>query len=459
MKRTVAVLICSMIFSLYQSLAQEYTAAKYWSFEHDSIYLSLSERHKAGDTLSPEEQKTLSDYKAMLNDYFEKMSDNEKSLYYKYRAKWAGAPPVPTAPSRTQETDVFAGERSMYSQYLVSNGIFGALYGGAAVAVLGIGEEGGGAAAGIPLLTAGASVLIPVLTMKDKNVTYNSLALSIHGKLAGALQGAALGVAIVGDNVEDGKFILATSTLSSIALGRIGFSLGKTKPWSRGRAALYSYYGILMPLEGLALDAAFGFEDPRIYGLTSLAFGAGGYLIADRVANSYDYTRGDVTATGTLATINGLLGLMILTDIENASDEAGTANILIPAAGALAGTFIGHSWLKNARLTDQQGRNVALASVGGAAIGLGLTAIFSPESATPYYVASYITAMTSYAIMLERYKKTNISTSFLDSHKSGWNFNFMPQNIFLNRMIAEKAFANPGKRIDLLPAFSTTFTF
>jgi hypothetical protein len=461
MKRTAFTLICSLLFSFSQLLAQQYTAAEYWRMEHDSAYIRLEERQKAGDTLSFDEQKYITDYKILLSGYFEKLPDTEKSLYYKYRAQWNSQPPVISEKGAIkQEADVYAGERSMYTQYLVASGFFGALYGGAAVAVLGLGESGdGGAAVGIPLLTAGASVLIPILTIKDKIVPYNSLALSTHGKIAGGLQGAALGVLITGDNVEDGKLILALATASSIGLGRLGYSLGKNKPWSQGRAALYSYYGLLMPLEGLALDAAFQIEDPRIYGLTSLAFGAGGYLIANQVANKNDFTKGDITATGTLATLNGLLGLLILTDIGNNSDDISSWQIMIPAIGALGGTLIGHVWLKDARFTIQQGRNVALASAGGAAIGLGLAALFTPETATPYYVTSYITAMTTYAIMVGMYKKNNILRLSDNEKKTRWNINVMPQNIFLNKKIADYAFANPGRRIDFLPAFSAAINF
>jgi hypothetical protein len=267
------------------------------------------------------------------------------------------------------------------------------------------------------------------------------------------MQGAALGFLIAGDNIEDGKLILALSAVSSIGLGRLGYSLGKDKPWSQGRVALYSYYGFLMPLEGLAVVAALKSEDPRIYGLTSLAFGAGGYLIADRMARKYDFTKGDVTATGTLAVMNGLLGLMIITDLNNDVDVVEPAQFLIPAAGALGATLAGHVWLNNAKLTGQQGRNVALASSGGALFGLGLTALFTPETETPYYVVSYITGMTSYAIMVSLYKKKNILAFPVNDSKAQWDLNFTPQNIFLNSL------ANPGKRIDFLPAFSATFTF
>jgi hypothetical protein len=457
MKRTAFTLICFVLFSFSQLAAQQYTAAEYWRMEHDSAYSRLEQRQNAGDTLTSDEQKYVADYKILLSGYFEKMTDSEKALYYQYRAKWNSQPPVTSGKVAVkQETDIYAGERSMYTQYLVTSGIFGALYGGAAVAVFEMGE---GAAAGIPLLTAGLSVLIPVMTIKDKIVPYNSLALSTHGKIAGGLQGAALAVLITGLKGDDAKLTLVLATASSIGMGRLGYSLGKNKSWSQGRAALYSYYGILMPLEGLALDAALQIEDPRIYGLTSLVFGAGGYLIANQIANKNDFTRGDITATGTLATLNGLLGLLILADIEENSGEISPGQIMIPAIGALGGTLIGHVWTKDARLTTQQGRNVALASGGGAVVGLGLAALFTPEKATPYYVTAYITGMTTYAIMLGMYKKQNNKPFAENNNKTKWNLNVMPQNIFLNNRIADYAFSNPGKRIDFLPAFSASVNF
>jgi hypothetical protein len=106
----------------------------------------------------------------------------------------------------------------------------------------------------------------------------------------------ALGYLIMGNSDNDGKVILGLSSLSSIGLGRLGFYLGMNKQWTEGRAALYTHYGTLMPLEGIALDAALQADDARIYGLTSLVFGAGGYLIADAVAKRNDFTREDVSA-------------------------------------------------------------------------------------------------------------------------------------------------------------------
>jgi hypothetical protein len=456
MKKIIFILIGTFLLSCSQLMAQEKKGYEYWKMEHDPVYNILLKKQIAGDSLSVVEKSDLANYKSKLNTYFEGLSDDEKAIYFKNRAKWTGQPSIDEKVPFTLEPDVYSGERSKYSQYLISSGIFGFFYGASFNVFFDI--YGGGASA-IPLLAAGASTLIPVLSLKDKNVTYNSLALNFHGKTVGALQGAALGFLITGDNIDEGKLILALSTASSIALGRVGYNLGKNKPWTQGQAALYSHYGFIMPLEGLALMAAFEVDDPRLYGLSSLAFGAGGYYIADRVGKSYDFTRGDITAVTTFTSMNAILGFSIISDMA-VRNETGPVTLLVPAIGAIGGTLLGQEWVKGAHLTNQQGRNVALATTGGAVIGLGLTAVFSPETGTPYYIVSYITGMTTYAILMNKYK-TNFSKTALIDHdkKSKWNFGFMPQNILVNRKIASFALANPGKRVNFLPAFSASVTF
>jgi hypothetical protein len=457
MKKIICFFIGFALFCCSQLMAQKYTAANYWKMERDSVYTGLTQRQKSGESLSVQEQSFLVEYKTKLAEYFENMSDDEKSLYYKNRTKWAEQPPTVDKISGQQDSEVFSGEKSTYTKYIFSSGMFGFVYGTAIVTVLG-GWHGGGAV-GIPLLAAGTSTLIPILTIKDKKVTYNSLKLSLHGKTMGLLHGAALGLLISGENVnQNEKLFLGLATLSSVALGRVGYNLGRDKSWSKGRVALYSHYGLLMPFEGLALDAALKIEDPRIYAATFLAFGAGGYLIADRIAQWNDFTVGDITSTQTLAALNAMLGLGILIDIT-ANSETGPGILMIPAAGALTGTIAGHFWLKDARLSNQQGRNTALATAGGAAIGLGLIAILGFESITPYYILPYLTGMSTYALLVNKYKKDNQLAFFKPEKDSRWVVNLMPQNILLNREIINAANTRPGKQPVFLPAFSATLHF
>jgi hypothetical protein len=455
MKKILFILVCLILFSNTEMFGQEYSAINYWKMERDPEYARLLKKQTAGELLSTEEQTYMFEQKAKLANYFEKLSDGEKSVYYQNRKMWSENPESLGKTVNPQEAEVYSGERSMYSQYLISSGLFGFMYGLSTAAIFEMDEAG---AAALPLLAAGASALAPVLTIKDRNVSYNSLALSLHGKSVGAMQGAAFSFLLSGNNLEEGKLVLGLSTLSSIVLGRVGYNLGRDKDWSRGKVALYSHYGLMMPFEGMALAMAFESEDARVYGGASLLFGAGGYLMADRISRKYDYTLGDVRATTTLSSLNTFLGFFIMSDISEYNGSAPSI-VLLPAAGALGGTLLGHVWLKDAKLTNQQGRNVALATTGGSVMGLGLMALFTPESITPYYITGYLAGISMYAVMVEKYKKANRMSLSNNDEEKRWDISFMPQNILVNRQIAPYALSHPEKRVTFLPAFSASVKF
>jgi hypothetical protein len=458
MKRIIFFFVTFSIFCCTQLIAQQNNAADYWKMEHDPVFNGYKQRKDAGESLSEKEQRFLVEYQSKLDEYFGKMSDNEKSIYYKNRVKWTEQPETINKNEGQQEAEVYAGEKSTYTQYLVSSGTFGFIYGWTSIGIFGLGDTEG--AAGIPFLTAGASTLIPILTIKNRNVTYNSLKLSLHGKTMGFFDGAALALLITGKNIDDeGKLFLTLSTLSSIGLGRLGYALGRNNSWSPGRVALYSHYGGLMPLEGLALDAAFKVDDPRIYAATFLVFGAGGYYIADRVARWNDFTKGDIISTQALTSLNAMLGYGLMID-SNIDSDITPAEFLLPALGALGGTIAAHYWLKDARFTNQQGRNTALAASGGAVFGLGLAALITPNSTTPYYLFPYITGMTTYSILVNKYKKTNNNLASFEKEKTHrWQVNFMPQNIILNQKLGNNTSFQPGRQQVFLPAFSASLRF
>jgi hypothetical protein len=456
MKKIFFSLIGLTLICFSQLMGQQNTAADYWKMERDSAYLSLKTRQNSNEMLTQQEKNYLAEYKTKLAGYFENMSDEEKSVYYKNRSKWSEQPVNTPMIAVEQNTDIYSGQKSAYSKYLVSSGFFGFLYGSSAAYII---NAKGGGIAGLPLLAAGASTLIPMLTIKDKKVTYNSLTLSLHGKTMGFFHGSAFALLLTGSEINQSeKFTVGIATLSSIGLGRLGYELGRNKPWTRGRVGLYTHYGSLMPFEGLALDAVLNIQDPRLYAATFLAFGAGGYYIADRVAQWNDYTPGDITATQTFSYLNGLLGLGIMFDIAGNGDLS-QSTLLFPALGALGGTVAGHFWLRDTKLTNQQGRNVALGTAGGAVIGLGITAILGLETATFYYVVPYIGGLTTYALLVNNYRQKN-NFIFQEGKKtSGWEFNLMPQNIILNQKIATMAGTNPARQTIYLPAFSARLNF
>jgi hypothetical protein len=452
MSRRYILLTAFLILLLSSASGQQYSAKGYWMMERDSTYLSLLNRQTAGEVLTQYDQTRLEEYKTNLAVYFNQMPDEEKALYYKNRAGWSKTP----GSVLQEDEQVFVGERSTFTKYVAASSAYGFMYGAAGIYILGITSE---AAVGLPFITGGISAIIPIATIKDKMVSPNSLLLSLHGKAIGAFQGAMLGVAIVGNNNSDedlGKLVAGLATASSITFGHVGFKMGKNSNWTPGRITFYTHYGWLIPIESMALVGAFGVEDARIYGITSLLGGAGGYLLAKGVVDRNNYTRGDVFSIQTFTWLNGLLGLGILADLN----EPGSASILIPAATTMAGTLAGQLWMKNAKLSSQQGRNIILGTSAGSVIGFGISAMISiDEISTINYVIPYITGLISYSLIAESYKKKNNSRLLSNEKSTGWKFNLMPQNIIINNRMASSGRTLPGNRMSLLPAFSASVVF
>jgi hypothetical protein len=334
----------------------------------------------------------------------------------------------------------------LFRRHVISSGINGFFYGLALDYIAGVSAESG-AAYGIPIVSAGTAALIPILSNPEKTISANSMVLATHGKLIGWAHGFAFSTLLLGENAwdsEDGntKFTIGLGALTSIGLGIAGYKLGENKPWSEGQVALYRHYGWLGPLTGLSIVSSFS-DEPRLYGASVLLFGAGGYLIADKVYKWNEFTRGDVRAVQVLSILNGGLGLGIAAQVAE-NDNSSRAVILIPALGAISGTVLGQMWLKNAALSPKQGLNTAYAATGGAVFGLGIALITESESATPYYLIPYLTGLTAYTIAVEKMIKKNKIQGFVpEKRKNNWNVAFMPQNIFLNTKISAKGYQQP----------------
>lgn len=356
----------------------------------------------------------------------------------------------------------------LFRRHLITNGLTGFYYGTAADIIF---ELNGPAAAGVPIITAGASVLVPLLINTDKVIDYDALVLNGHGKTIGWAHGMALGTLIGGEkawygennNSNNYKLTVGLGALSSIGLGILGNSLAKNNDWSEGRVELYRHYGWLMPYAGFFTMASFS-DEPRVYGAGILLSGAGGYLIADRISKMNDYTRGDIRSTQVLTILNGGLGWGIFIDlVENQvldEDKFSRSQFLVPVVGALSGTLLGHLWMKNTRLTPQQGMLTAYSALGGAVLGLGIALIIDSEKMTPYYLLPYAGGLGAFAYTVERLRKKNSTMTFLpDIGKNNFHFSVMPQNLFLNDKIQQKGYILNGRYTGLQPLFAASLNF
>jgi hypothetical protein len=339
--------------------------------------------------------------------------------------------------------------------YSATNGLF---YG---VALDLIAELGDGAATGLPVISAGVSALIPILSKSSRTTSSNSMILSDHGKFIGWSHGFALASLIGGENAwnsENYKITLGVGMAASIGLGILGNSLGKDPSLTEGQVALYRYYGWIGPFTGVSLMAATT-EDVRLYGASVLLFGAGGYLLADRVYRWHQYTRGDIRSTQVLALLNAGLGYGILAD-KVGRDNTTRSDLLFPAIGILTGTLVGHLWLKDTDMSLKQGMQTAFAATGGAVLGLGIALLTESRKATPYYLIPYLTGLGAYTFAVENIRKKNNSAgSESEKQLKKWEIAFMPQNVILNSKMKSNIYTPNGMFLGMQPLFAASYRF
>lgn len=369
--------------------------------------------------------------------------------------------------SNCQEEDL------LYRRHVLNTTFNGLLYG---VAIDVIAELDGAAAAGVPIITAGGGLLIPLIK-SDKSIDYDALVMGNHGRSIGWVQGVGLAALIGGEKAFWGpdsedttsnnyKYTIGVGALTSLGMGILGGSLAKNNEWTEGQVELYRQYGWLGSFTGFSLAAAFS-DEPRVYGASTLALGLGGYLVANGVNNWNEFTRGEMRATQVLSLLNLGLGIGIFADLEeetvdeDESDDIQNINWLIPAAGAIGGTIAGHFWTRNTNLTPRQGMLTAYAGGGGALLGLGIALITNSDNVTPYYLIPYATGMAAYAYTLEHLRRKNAtsSSSFLHgSKKNNFSFALMPQSLIINNRIMSNSYV-PGRTPRMQPLFAASVRF
>ena len=352
-------------------------------------------------------------------------------------------------------------DEALFRNYIISSGFHGLFYGIALIYVTDIQDP---SAVGLPVLTSGASVLMPLLTTPE--ITTNSLILSNHGKTMGWFHGFALSGLFLGNEIGSDvnqKIMVASGAISSIGLGVVGNILGRNRPWEEGQAALLAHYGMVLPFVGFSASLVF-VDDVRLASGITLLSGAGGYFLANQMYRNHPHTRGDVRAIRALSMLNAGLGYGILLEQLYGAwlldDGFKNSNFIIPAMGAVAGTALGHFWLRNTRLTTRQGNISAFAATGGAVVGFGLALIASGGETWPFYTFPYALGMGAFALAVERFRSENLAAEIAsDRGNSNVSYSIMPLNLAFNHMLAENGPLTPKEMRFLQPLVSVSFRF
>ncbi len=431
-------IVCILIFAYntkVQCQESPYNARAYFEAEHNKTYLALVEKIEKNEVLTKEEFQYLEEYESYLLNFYQNLSESEKNKYQKNRLKWSGVEEKKPAGKDTVAFDITPVGSNPEHKFYLNNGLYGLGYGITSIFL--IQPDVAGVAVTLPILSLGISLAYPAINKKKyQGIDYSTIMMTRHGKFIGLLDGAALGFLLYGDIGEDpwkGKAFAVTMMASSIALGEVGFHVGKKKGFPEGKVATFKYYSLLIPFLTFSGLVAGNVEEPRVYGASVLAAGAASYWFAGKVYNKYKFTRGDMLANSSFGLLATGLGFGI-------SPMEDPWHFIFPAVTAIGGTYAGHRIFRNTRFSRKQGLNTNYATLAGSTIGF-LIALFIPtDSHHLYLLLPTATGTAVWAGFVAKYKKEQSLSSRKSSKKwADMSFSFTPQNYFINKRLG-----NPG---------------
>jgi hypothetical protein len=428
-------------FFSFLSYSQElYTARGYWEEVNKPSYQSIKKKQMLGDSLSNNEQLYLTDYETHLTTYYSRLPEGEKIKYAEMKATWDRG--INESPAQQKDYSINEGRKTNW----LANGFYGLYYG---ISLVVLADIDGPAAGGIPIITSGLWMLGPAIRPhKYENATSATLRAGNSGRMLGLGYGAALALAIGGNSDNTNNLTLGLSSIGSMALGEIAFNRQKKKNWSMGHIDLVRHYNFLGAWTSLAILGATETDNANLIGASLLAGGVSGWLIGNKAAKKYDYTRGDVDAINSLTLITTGLGLAAVAETlsnnnnnNNNSNNTVNALILIPAASSIAGTLLSQRAVKGAHLTDRQGIILNWSTIGTALVGIGGVAISGTDSPAAYIGIPSALALVTHQILFHKFKMKNIENSFRGSINKKLNyklsFRATPENYFINKMMRE----------------------
>jgi hypothetical protein len=437
MKNYHSIILAPLFFVLFfltfltdgQSL---YTARAFWEESNKPNYREIKQKQTFGEALTENESAYLKDYEEYLENYYQRLSEEEKLKYQEMKPQWDREllNTVHLAGPIAQEFEWRGRDRAINIGY-------GILYG---VSFSAIADIENAAAFGIPLITGGLMALGPIMNpQKYENIDRSVLRASNTGKTLGFGYGAAAGLMFGGEGENSWKWALGMGTLGSIALGEIGFQTQKNKRYSEGHIEMLRLYGLIGPWLAGGTLGALRVGNPHVFGAAFLAGGIGGLIVGNKVSQKYPYTRGDVDNISTLTVVSTGIGLAVMSEVIREGD-IGTGALLIPMAGTVLGTWLGQRSVKGVYLTNKQGSTILYSSGGASLLGLGILAIAESQNPTVWIAVPSLLGLGAQQILFQKFRQENFEKNSLSgslgrNKKIDFTVKITPENYFVNKQM------------------------
>ncbi len=257
--------------------------------------------------------------------------------------------------------------------------------------------KGGSEVVGLYMLTAGTTMVLPIILTRDRNVSDASATLALYGATRGIAHGIMLDILFSGGD-EDGRDLTTAAWLASMTEGVVGYTIADRSQMTKGHAEMIGAggdAGMLLAAGAATLTEA---KDGGAAGIGLAGAGLGmfgGHLLAD----DGRFTRGDSYLFRAAGTLGALLGVTAASafDPEDDQDKAYTACAM---TGGVAGLAYGTGLARKTNLTGAEGVMLNVGMLGGGLLGLGIMVLAEPEtdSGFPYLIASSVGATTGFAI-------------------------------------------------------------
>ncbi|AFL85700.1 hypothetical protein Belba_3188 [Belliella baltica DSM 15883] len=421
-------------FQIQSSAQGIYTARGYWEESNKQTYKTIKLKQAVGDPISDEEISYLLDFEDFLNNYYAKLSEEEKALYQKMKVQWDRELSSPKKVEPQPEEFEWRGiDRAVSIGY-------GLYYGASLVSVLEIDNAG---IVGIPLITGGLWALGPIINPKKyENIDRSVVRAGNAGKFLGLIYGGSLGLVVAGGNYpnNEGKAAFIMSSVGSIALGEVAFQMQKNRRYSDGHIEIMRHHGVLGAFSGLSIAAAANGDTGRPFGIASILGTTAGLALGNMASKKYPYTRGDSRYATNMSSVGIGVGFAIATQIaQNGGDQV---LLLVPAGMGILGTYIGQKNTQGVNLTARQGSTINYASGGAALLGLGVTALAQSDSPAVVLGVASGFALITQEYLFAKYKKENLNFNLSRKSSSGdiqYSLKFHPENYILNQQLQSKA--------------------
>lgn len=252
-------------------------------------------------------------------------------------------------------------------------------------------------------LSTGAAFYTPFILTKNTSVTEPMANLSRYGAYRGAIQGFLLDQTIGGPGVGGNRY-LGLGTAGSMTGLMVGYHQAKKYDYTRGQVAtisLYTDYGLVGGyLTGISVLSLNRQGNAAVALSSSLA----AYTLSSSYARNNYYTVGEVRIKRSVMLLSGLTALTLM-------DYTGTDNPKYYAASAVlgsgAGLYLSRKLLEPYYFSDMQGSLIWYSTVGGYAIGSGISyAVLGPGNGASqvYLTLSAIGGVAGFYLLFNYFK-------------------------------------------------------